>query len=88
MAAELLPPGMDPTQVPAGTRPSGIIPNLVDPPSVAWGARAAVYATLPPMILFLTLRLYVRVRSRILGSDDCMAYLPFSARTVFRLVKY
>lgn len=79
MASELLPPGVDPTKVGAGPPPPGVVPNLVDPPSVAWAARVSVYATLPLMILFLALRLYVRVRSRILGFDDCMFHNPFSS---------
>lgn len=78
MAETLLPPGMDPSQVPVGPPPEGVIPNLVDPPSGAWGARASVYATLPPMLVFLALRVYVRVRSRMLGADDCMMQKPFS----------
>lgn len=72
MASALLPPGIDPSQVGLGQPPAGVIPNLVDPPSSAWGVRASVYASLPPMLLFLALRLHVRVRARMLGLDDCM----------------
>lgn len=72
MASALLPPGVDPSQVGLGQPPAGVVPNLVDPPSSAWAVRASVYASLPPMLLFLALRLHVRVRSRMLGLDDCM----------------
>lgn len=72
MASALLPPGVDPSQVGLGQPPAGVVPNFVDPPSSAWAVRASVYASLPPMLLFLALRLHVRVRSRMLGPDDCM----------------
>lgn len=46
-----------------------------------------MYSTLPLMILFLALRLYVRVRPRMLGPDDCMVYNPFPAQTVNHTVQ-
>lgn len=72
MASELLPPGVNPSQVGMSAPPAGVVQNLVDPPSAAWGGRASVYASLPPMILFLASRIYIRARSGMLGSDDCM----------------
>lgn len=63
---------MDPSQAGWRVPPGGVVTNSVHPPSIAWACRASVYTTLAPMILFVILRIYVRVRSRMLGSDDCM----------------
>lgn len=66
----LLPAGMDPSKIPIGTPPPGVTPNFVDPPSMSWAGRLAVYTTLPLMVVFVALRIYVRGRSRLLGPDD------------------
>jgi len=71
---------MDPTkippemlaQLPALQPPPGVVPNFVNPQSIAHQTRTAIYVTLPLMLLFLVLRLYTRLRIlRAVGADDC-----------------
>lgn len=69
--ATLLPAGTDPSSYPIATPPPGITSNLIDPPSLSWAGRVAMYTTLPLMLVVLVLRLYVRIRSRQFGADDC-----------------
>ncbi|KAI1292596.1 hypothetical protein F5Y03DRAFT_400357 [Xylaria venustula] len=66
------PSNFDPSQTPTGQPPAGIIPNFINPPSLSWTGRVAVYTTLPAMIVVLGLRAYTRVRIvRQFGIDDC-----------------
>ncbi|KAI5861021.1 hypothetical protein GGS23DRAFT_578385 [Durotheca rogersii] len=71
-----LPPGIDLSQIPAGVPPPGVLPNFVDPPSQSWIGRLSVYTTLPPMVLFFVLRVYVRlIVVRRFGADDYLCVL-------------
>lgn len=59
-------------QLPALQPPPGIQPNFVNPEAIATQTRAATYVALPLMLLFLTLRMYTRLRvTRVVGADDC-----------------
>ncbi len=52
--------------------PLGVIPNFVDPPSLAWLPRVFFYTTLPPMVIFLAIRFYTRITiTRKISLDDC-----------------
>lgn len=63
---------IDWSQIAAGTPPDGQTSNFIDPPSQANIPRIATYVTLPPMLLFLALRLYTRlIITRKVGLDDC-----------------
>lgn len=65
-------PDYDLSQIPAAPPPPGVIPNFIDPPSQANLPRIFTYVTLPPMILFLAMRMYVRIFvTRKIGLDDC-----------------
>lgn len=65
-------PGLDLSKIPAAPPPPGIIPNFIDPPSLANMPRIFTYITLPPMILFLAMRMYVRIFvTHKIGLDDC-----------------
>jgi hypothetical protein len=66
-----LPPGLDLSSLPVVPPPPGVTSNFVDPPSISWAPRLAVYLTLPPMLLVACLRLFVRLRNRQIGVDDC-----------------
>lgn len=60
------------SQIPAATPPPGVIPNFIDPPSQAHLPRIFTYVTLPPMVLFLAMRMYVRIFvTNKIGLDDC-----------------
>lgn len=75
-------PSIDLSIVPAGTPPPGVVPNFIDPPSIAWLGRLSVYIALPLMIILLALRLYVRLRvTCAAGADDCM---PKNTKSVRR----
>lgn len=64
--------GFDLSKIPAAPPPPGVIPNFVDPPSLANMPRIFTYVTLPPMILFLAMRMYVRIFvTHKIGLDDC-----------------
>ncbi|KAI1298853.1 hypothetical protein F5Y03DRAFT_367229 [Xylaria venustula] len=68
---DLIPPGTNLSGVPAGIPPQGVTPNFVDPPSRAWAARVSVYTSVPAMVVFFVLRLYVRLFvSHSFGADD------------------
>lgn len=63
---------MDPTQMPAGVPPEGVMPNFVDPPSLSPVYRGIIYSFVPLMFVFVVCRLYVRTRTfRDFGFDDC-----------------
>ncbi|KAI4859638.1 hypothetical protein F4820DRAFT_453692 [Hypoxylon rubiginosum] len=90
------PPGIDLSLIPLGPAPPGVTPNLIDPPSVAWLSRLAVYVTLPLVGVSLIMRLYVRLRvSRKFGLDDLVGDvfgrhewdMPVSAVTVDSMKK-
>lgn len=65
-------PGADLSQIPAAEPPPGIKFNFDNPESQAWMPRVAAYVTLPPMIIFLAMRIYARLRSSRFGLDDGM----------------
>lgn len=62
----------DPSQFPALTPPTGVIPNFIDPPTRAPATRVVVCVTLALMLGFVSLRIYTRLRvTRTFGADDC-----------------
>lgn len=64
--------GSDLSQIPSAAPPPGVVPNFIDPPSQANVPRIFTYVTLPPMILFLAMRMYVRIFvTHTIGLDDC-----------------
>ncbi len=70
--ASAFPQGMDPATVPAALPPSGVTPNLVDPPSLE-----AVTTAISVLMIVLTLlavgaRFFASVRvNRSTGLEDC-----------------
>lgn len=71
-------PLFDLSHIPAASPPPGVIPNFIDPPSQANMPRIFTYVTLPPMILFLALRIYARaVIMHKIGLDDCELFRIF-----------
>lgn len=63
-------PSIDPNMIPAGVPPPGVMPNFVNPPTREELPKILVYVTLPPMLLFLGLRVYTRIKYTVLGLDD------------------
>lgn len=64
--------GFDLSKIPSPAPPPGVTPNFENPYSLAVLPRGFIYATLPPMVLFLGLRFYTRIKiSRQVGIDDC-----------------
>ncbi|KAI0470240.1 hypothetical protein F4859DRAFT_522738 [Xylaria cf. heliscus] len=70
---------VDLSHVPLAPPPPGEVSNFVDPPSISWSGRLAIYLTLPLALAAMVLRTYVRMRNRQLGADD---YLLISASVV------
>ena len=66
-----LPPGVDLSTIQVVPPPPGVTSNFVNPPSISWAPRLAVYLTFPPMVIVALLRLFVCLRSRQIGNDDC-----------------
>lgn len=65
-------PGFSLRQDPAAPPPPDVAQSIVGPPSQANMPRIFTYVTLPPMILFLMLRMYARVFvTRKVWVDDC-----------------
>lgn len=68
---------MDLSNVPALAPPPGVVPNFVNPESLAPLCRIVIALTLPLMVVFLALRMYVRLRiSRAMGADDSQFSSP------------
>lgn len=75
--------------VPALAPPPGVTPNFIDPPSREDLGKGFVYAFLPIMVCFVTLRMYTRARiSRTFGLDDCKVFTmlarPLRSLTLLR----
>lgn len=65
-------PGFSLRQAPMAPPPPDVAQNIVGPPSQANMPRIFTYVTLPPMILFLMLRMYARLFvTRKVWVDDC-----------------
>ncbi|KAH8898416.1 hypothetical protein GQ53DRAFT_817688 [Thozetella sp. PMI_491] len=62
--------GLDLSKIPSVAPPPGVVPNFIDPPSQAYISRDATYVTLPPMVVFLALRIYSRAKIAGFGVDD------------------
>ncbi|KAI0886350.1 uncharacterized protein GGS22DRAFT_199626 [Annulohypoxylon maeteangense] len=60
---------LDPSMTPVAPPPPGVVSNFVDPPSVAWGPRLAVYLTFPLLILVACLR-FASLIDRMEDVDD------------------
>ncbi|KAJ2996329.1 hypothetical protein NUW58_g1001 [Xylaria curta] len=67
--------GFDLSAIPAGIPPPGVVPNFVDPPTQAELPKIFIYVTLPPMLAFLGLRIYTRIKYTRLGLDDALCVL-------------
>ena len=64
--------GFDLSKIPSQAPPPGVTSNFENPYSLAVLPRGFIYATLPPMVLFLGLRFYTRIKiTRQVGIDDC-----------------
>ncbi len=60
------------SKIPAQAPPAGVTSNFENPYSLAVLPRGFIYATLPPMLVFLGLRFYTRIKiTRNVGVDDC-----------------
>ena len=60
------------SKIPSQAPPEGVTSNFENPYSLAVLPRGFIYATLPPMVVFLGLRFYTRIKiSRKVGIDDC-----------------
>ncbi|KAI1121345.1 hypothetical protein F5Y10DRAFT_282568 [Nemania abortiva] len=67
---------MDPSRIPAAAPPSGVVPNFVNPESLAPICLIVIAITLPLMVIFLALRVYVRFWvSRKAGADDILCLI-------------
>lgn len=64
-------PGLDLSTIPLSRPPPGQETNFINPPSLSWVGRLAIYLTLPLAVVAVTLRTYVRLRTRQVGPDDC-----------------
>lgn len=61
----------DPTKIPLSIAPPGQSNDVTGGPSQAWMPRLAIYTTLPVAVGFVSLRVYARLKLRILlGWDD------------------
>lgn len=61
---------MDLSQIAAMAPPPGVVPNFVDPVSLAPVCLIVIAITLPLMVIFLALRFYARLRFQAIGADD------------------
>ncbi|KAI1408106.1 hypothetical protein F5Y13DRAFT_205087 [Hypoxylon sp. FL1857] len=67
---------MDLSQLPGGAPPPGVVPNFDNPESIAPLCLIVIVITLPMMVIFLALRLYVRLWvSRTTGADDVLCFI-------------
>ncbi|KAK2604307.1 hypothetical protein N8I77_007250 [Diaporthe amygdali] len=68
---------LDPSQVPVLTPPAGVIPNFIDADTRAPLVRSIACVALAVMLVFMTLRIYTRLK--IIGSFDSDDYLCVAA---------
>ncbi|KAH8892798.1 hypothetical protein GQ53DRAFT_822312 [Thozetella sp. PMI_491] len=74
----------DPDTTPAAAPPPGVIPNLIDPPSIAYQPRVIICVFLPVMVLVLGLRIFTRVRTGFkFGADDYLCGLAAASVAAF-----
>ena len=67
-----LPPGTDLSTIPAGVPPPGVIPNFVNPPSLAPTVLGINITFMVITTIFVSARLTVNLRrERKTGIDDC-----------------
>lgn len=82
---------VDLSQIPLSQPPPGQTSNFVDPVSISWAGRLAIYLTLPIMVIAFVLRAYVRFNMRQIGMDDCEFFfffpIPFQSTQVLAHVK-
>lgn len=61
----------DPTKIPLSVAPPGQSNDVTGGPSQAWMPRIAIYTTLPIAVIFVSLRVFARLKLRIaFGWDD------------------
>lgn len=79
--ASALPPGTDLSKIPAGIPPPGVIPNFVNPPSLAPVVLGINITFMVITAVFVSARLTVNLtRKRKTGIDDCKSTSESSAR--------
>ena len=72
MAAVQIPPGINPTEVPGGSPPPGVMPLAPDPEDRAYQYHVVAGVVTPVMALAVLLRIYVRATiTKGLWWDDC-----------------
>ncbi|KAI0204032.1 hypothetical protein F4808DRAFT_366643 [Astrocystis sublimbata] len=67
--------GVDLDTIPVRKPPPGVVSNFVNPPTQEEIPKIFIYVTLPPMLVFLALRIYSRIRYTRLGLDDALCIL-------------
>ncbi|RAL07030.1 uncharacterized protein BO97DRAFT_438736 [Aspergillus homomorphus CBS 101889] len=66
---------MDLSKIPMSQPPPGQVTNFVDPVSISWAGRLAIWLTLPIMAIAFVLRAYVRLKTKQVGIDDYLLVL-------------
>ncbi|KAF2727230.1 hypothetical protein EJ04DRAFT_595511 [Polyplosphaeria fusca] len=70
---------VDLSQVPAGTPPPGVAPNLIDPLNLIGDAIACAVVVLVVTFLFMLARFYVNVWTHIFRVEDYCSYIEWAA---------
>ena len=82
-----LPPGTDLSTIPAGIPPPGVIPNFVNPPSLAPAVLGINITFMVITAIFVSARLTVNLtRKRKTGIDDCKFTSESAARLKLLLI--
>lgn len=71
-----LPPGVDPSTIPTGEPPTGVIPNLTHPPTLIAPLLAVSIVLMIIASAFVVVRVYIRLKDNNFGLDDCLYPLP------------
>jgi len=73
-----LPPGSDLSQIPGGVPPYKIIPNFIDPPSLAHTVLGINITFMIIATVFVCCRITVNItKKRVAGIDDCKLAFAF-----------
>ncbi|KAI1385116.1 uncharacterized protein F4822DRAFT_383489 [Hypoxylon trugodes] len=78
-----VPSNIDLSHIPLLPAPPGEVTNFVNPPSISWAGRLAIYLTLPIMVIAFILRSFVRIRNRQFGADDYLLSLGVASAVSF-----
>ncbi|KAL5332697.1 hypothetical protein BJX70DRAFT_383319 [Aspergillus crustosus] len=74
---------VDLSRIPLSPPPPGEVTNFVNPESISWAGRLAIYLTLPVMAVAVVLRAYVRLRKHQVGIDDYLLALGAASSASF-----